>query len=175
MKAKQLFDLLVKYTIDQLDYDDAHPNVGMGMGVARAVDIAVKLVTKEAERWDNSISIGPRVITEVTKYVQHTQGKLPYMDSWEGWKKRDYHVIKGQKAIAFTKDETALFGYWQVTLRKVYTAHRWDDDYAYWKSTSPTKEVAEPEQRVVYYADGSGYLDCGGPCGPLYFDRNGET
>jgi hypothetical protein len=32
----------------------------------------------------------------------------------------------------------------------------------------------EPEH-VVYNEDGSGYLKCGGPCGDLYFDRNGDT
>ena len=30
-------------------------------------------------------------------------------------------------------------------------------------------------EHVVYHPDGSGYLDCGGPCGPLYFDQNGDT
>jgi hypothetical protein len=34
------------------------------------------------------------------------------------------------------------------------------------QSTTPT---------AVYHADGSGYLPASGPCGPLYFDRNGET
>jgi hypothetical protein len=34
---------------------------------------------------------------------------------------------------------------------------------------------AEPEREPVYFADGSGCLPARGPCGPLYFDRNGET
>lgn len=28
---------------------------------------------------------------------------------------------------------------------------------------------------VVYHQDGSGYVEGSGPCGPLYFDRNGDT
>ena len=31
------------------------------------------------------------------------------------------------------------------------------------------------EAETVYYADGSGYVPASGPCGPLYFDRDGNT
>jgi hypothetical protein len=34
---------------------------------------------------------------------------------------------------------------------------------------------AQEESRTVRYADGSGYVDFGGPCGPLYFDRDGNS
>lgn len=33
----------------------------------------------------------------------------------------------------------------------------------------------DTEVERVTYADGSGYVNYGGPCGPLYFDRNGNT
>lgn len=32
----------------------------------------------------------------------------------------------------------------------------------------------EREIERVYYADGGGYVNYGGPCGPLYFDRDGN-
>ena len=31
------------------------------------------------------------------------------------------------------------------------------------------------EAETVYFADGSGYVPASGPCGPLYFDYNGNT
>lgn len=35
--------------------------------------------------------------------------------------------------------------------------------------------TTQDEREIVYYADGSGYAKGGGPCGDLYFDRNGNT
>lgn len=33
----------------------------------------------------------------------------------------------------------------------------------------------DDNSRTVYFEDGSGYIDNGGPCGPLYFDKFGNT
>lgn len=35
--------------------------------------------------------------------------------------------------------------------------------------------VNDGETETVYYADGSGYVPGSGPCGPFYFDYNGNT
>jgi hypothetical protein len=89
--------------------------------------------------------------------------------TWEQWESDGFHVIKGQRATAYNGRSQALFSSAQVTK----TIHHSFGDIHY-----PHGEVltaSEPQPRTVYYADGSGYVDYGGPCGPLYFDRNGNT
>lgn len=49
------------------------------------------------------------------------------------------------------------------------------DGFAAEKSSASSEPTASDEREVVYYADGSGYLKGGGPCGDLHFDRNGNT
>lgn len=44
------------------------------------------------------------------------------------------------------------------------------------KDPEPSRvEVREEPNRITHFADGSGIRHCGGPCGDLYFDRNGNT
>lgn len=43
------------------------------------------------------------------------------------------------------------------------------------EDTEPSRiEVKEEPERITRYADGSGIWHGGGPCGDLYFDRNGN-
>jgi uncharacterized protein (DUF1786 family) len=53
MEQEQLIKLVVSKAIGYLEYDDAHPDVGMGMWVDTAVDLAEKSVFKEAARWNS--------------------------------------------------------------------------------------------------------------------------
>ena len=174
MKTKQLFDLIVTYAKGNLERDSAFPNVGMGMSVARAVENACESVSDEARRWDRTVAISSKLKKEVVDYLSKTNGDLPYLETWDGWKKHSRYVIKGQKATTFDSSGKALFGYWQVTTRASSPrySYDWDDDFS---RPSQYNYEPDPEPETVYYADGSGYLKCGGPCGNLYFDRNGET
>ena len=52
MNDDDLVALLVKYAIEELDYDDAYPDVGMGMGIGEALNRAQKKVLQEAARWN---------------------------------------------------------------------------------------------------------------------------
>ena len=52
---KDLIELLARKAIAHLEYDDDHPNVGMGMWIGTAVDLAQNDVMEEAARW-NSIA-----------------------------------------------------------------------------------------------------------------------
>jgi hypothetical protein len=40
-----------------LDYDDAHPDVGMGMFMDTALDIASQQILKEAARWNSMAAL----------------------------------------------------------------------------------------------------------------------
>ena len=53
MTKEQLIDLLVDKAIAHLKYDDAHPDVGMGMFTRTAVDLAEQDVLVEAARWNS--------------------------------------------------------------------------------------------------------------------------
>lgn len=52
---KDLIELLAKKAIAHLEYDDDHPDVGFGMFIGTAVDLAERDVFEEATRW-NSIA-----------------------------------------------------------------------------------------------------------------------
>lgn len=90
------------------------------------------------------------------------------LKTWDEWESGGHHVIKGEKAVAYNKRNIALFSHLQVTK----TIHH---NYGYDYQERKTFYTSEPEPKTVYFADGSGYVDYGGPCGPLYFDRNGNT
>ena len=88
------------------------------------------------------------------------------LKTWNEWESDGFHVIRGQKATAYNSSNQALFTQSQVTK----TVHHSYDER---KHLTEVSRGNEPE--YVYYADGSGYVNYGGPCGPLYFDRNGDT
>lgn len=92
------------------------------------------------------------------------------LKTWDEWESEGFHIIKGQKAVAYNKSNKALFACNQVT-KTVH--HR--PGYDYTKDQAAFEYKPEPKPKTVYYADGSGYVDLGGPCGPLYFDINGNT
>ena len=92
------------------------------------------------------------------------------LKTWDEWESDGLHVIKGQKAVGYDKNNKALFSERQVT-KTVH--HRYGYDYTNDRARAEYKPEPEPER--VYFADGSGYVNYGGPCGPLYFDRNGNT
>ena len=88
--------------------------------------------------------------------------------SFDEWSSLGYKIIKGSKASWV--DSKAVFSNTQVVKHtKYYPDSRDNYDYHYKQDSTPK------ERDIVYYADGSGYLNCGGPCGPLYFDRDGNT
>jgi hypothetical protein len=90
------------------------------------------------------------------------------LKTWDEWEANGLHVIKGQRAVAYNSKTKALFSREQVTK----TIHHTYDER---KHLTEVSRGNEPEPERVYYADGSGYVNYGGPCGPLYFDRNGNT
>lgn len=90
------------------------------------------------------------------------------LKTWNEWESEGFHVIKGQKAIAYNGRSQALFSHNQVSKIR-HHAYGYDETRIY------AEPYVEPQPKTVYYADGSGYVDFGGPCGPLYFDRNGNT
>jgi hypothetical protein len=173
MNKKQLIELLIEYAKSNLEYDQNHPNVGMGISVESAVRAAKESIKEEAARWDREVTIEPSYIKAVTKYLSETGGDRPWFDTWEGWMSKRWYVIKGQKAHHFSRAGDAMFGYWQVTRRTSKPRH-----YEYYTDYHSRRQDPTPkreEHETVYYADGSGYVNFGGPCGPLYFDRNGDT
>ena len=72
MEHTALVNLLTEKAMGYLRYDDANPNVGWGMSITRAVELAEKATLTEAARW-NSIealrldfsSVKEEVITKV--------------------------------------------------------------------------------------------------------------
>ena len=173
MNQKQLLELIIEYAKEIISGDNESPDVGMGIGPRSAVKESVKLIHEEAIRWGASAEISQELVEKAVNYLSKTDGKIPLQESFDGWKKLGFHVIKGQKAKTFDNAGIALFSYNQVA-KNVQKPHNyasdWDDDFSY-----STPSYREPESETVYFADGSGYLKCGGPCGNLYFDRNGNT
>ena len=53
MERSQLITLIADKAMGYLEYDDAHPDVGMGMWIGTAVDLAEQAVLKEAARWNS--------------------------------------------------------------------------------------------------------------------------
>lgn len=97
--------------------------------------------------------------------------KQPNLKTFDDWKTCGRYVVKGQKAHSFNEEGKALFDISQ-TDKKVYRVSSW----GYVQETDYYKPDIEPkESDTVYYADGSGYRKGGGPCGPLYFDKFGNT
>ncbi len=53
MNRIDLINLVADKAIAHLEYDDEHPDVGMGMFVGTAVDLAEEDVLREAARWNS--------------------------------------------------------------------------------------------------------------------------
>jgi hypothetical protein len=52
MEKSTLIKILVEKALAHLRYDDAHPDVGWGMMIHTAVDLAEKDTLEEAARWN---------------------------------------------------------------------------------------------------------------------------
>jgi len=91
------------------------------------------------------------------------------LKTWNEWESLGFHIVKGQKAVAFDKNNIALFADNQVA--KTVRYNRAPDV----TNSRRVQQYVDEKPETVYYADGSGYVNYGGPCGPLYFDRNGNT
>jgi hypothetical protein len=78
---KQLIKLLAERAEGYLDYDDAHPDVGMGMGIWTAITYAEKDVVKEAARWNSMEALAldqarfDRVRERVKQAVNRARGR----------------------------------------------------------------------------------------------------
>jgi hypothetical protein len=53
IERTKLIELVADKALGYLAYDDAHPNVGMGMFTGTAVDLAEQSVLEEAARWNS--------------------------------------------------------------------------------------------------------------------------
>lgn len=53
MDKESLIKLVANKAMGYLEYDDDHPNVGMGMFVGHAVELAEQDVLEEAARWNS--------------------------------------------------------------------------------------------------------------------------
>lgn len=89
------------------------------------------------------------------------------VDTFEGWKIRGRIVIKGEHGIK-DKDGKYLFTLNQTKPYK--PIYRIPAVY----ETEKNYSIDLPPKRT-YYADGSSEVNYGGPCGPMYFDRNGDS
>lgn len=76
MNDNELTDLIVERALCYLYGDDIHPEIGMGMGYATAVDLAVKDVNKEAERWKRSVSISAEMINVCRTRVEKKRREM---------------------------------------------------------------------------------------------------
>lgn len=52
MEQSDLIELLAERAIEFLRHDDANPNVGMGMFINQAIELAEESIAKEAARWN---------------------------------------------------------------------------------------------------------------------------
>ena len=77
MTRNELIDLVAEYAIIALEADDANPDVGMGMGVRWAVQIAEEQIYKEAVRW-NSLAALALNFDDIREEVVEAVRKVRY-------------------------------------------------------------------------------------------------
>lgn len=53
MEQAALIELVANKALGYLSYDDAHPNVGWGMSIKTAIELAEKETLAEAARWNS--------------------------------------------------------------------------------------------------------------------------
>ena len=76
MNREELQQLLVDRAIGALEYDDAHPNVGMGMSYITAVRDAKKIVEEESILWGVPVEVDESLIKEVSEIVYLKRGSM---------------------------------------------------------------------------------------------------
>jgi hypothetical protein len=94
--------------------------------------------------------------------------QLPDMKTFNDWSYLGYKIKKGSKATWV--DDVAMFSSFQV--EKVIRHYHPPVNKP---KPIPVEKEYQDEPKTIYYADGSGYVEGRGPCGPLYFDYNGNT
>lgn len=65
ISKEQIVELMVDKAIAYLDYDDAHPDVGMGMFTSTAIDYAEKDIVEEAARWNSLAALSLNFTNEM--------------------------------------------------------------------------------------------------------------
>lgn len=96
--------------------------------------------------------------------------------TFEGWLEQGRVVVRGQKAKCFNEHGVALFSKDQTKdhMAKQYSdrmrIYEYRQDYYNEVYEAPFTE----HPIVTEYADGSSTVNFGGPCGPMYFDRDGN-
>lgn len=70
LTEKEIVDMLVDKAIDFLEYDDANPDVGMGMWTGTAIDLAANAVREEAQRWKRKVFISDSALKLATDRVK---------------------------------------------------------------------------------------------------------
>jgi hypothetical protein len=75
LTEKEIVDMLVDKAIGFLEYDDDHPDVGMGMFVVSAIDLAAKEVREEAQRWKRKVFISDSAIKLAADIVRKKRAR----------------------------------------------------------------------------------------------------
>lgn len=69
MEFEALVELLREKAQGYINYDNAYPDVGMGLGYMVAIDMAQEAVLKEAARWNSLAALGLQFTPELRKEV----------------------------------------------------------------------------------------------------------
>ncbi len=69
MEHNMLVDIIFKKAMAQLQYDDAYPDVGMGMSYTEAIELACKETFAEAARWNSIEALGLQFTDELKSDV----------------------------------------------------------------------------------------------------------
>lgn len=75
LTEKEIVDMLVGKAIDFLEYDDDHPDVGMGMFAGTAIDLAATALREEAQRWKRKIFISDNALSLATDRVRKKRSR----------------------------------------------------------------------------------------------------
>jgi len=69
LTEKEVIELLVDNATMLLNYDDANPDVGMGLFIFQAVDRAADDIREEALRWRRTVYISDSAKAEAEKII----------------------------------------------------------------------------------------------------------
>ena len=75
LTEKEIVIMLTEKAMDLLEYDDANPDVGMGMWVGTAIDQAATLLREEAARWKRKVFISDDAIKLATDRVRKKRAR----------------------------------------------------------------------------------------------------
>lgn len=69
IEFEALVEILREKAQGYINYDNAYPDVGMGLGYDTAIDMAQEAVYKEAARWNSIEALGLQFTPELRKEV----------------------------------------------------------------------------------------------------------